>query len=282
MVGYWKIKKKAKEKTNKPIHLCSYHLEIVTVNILVYFLLLFVLSCWSGRLDLCICVHICIICMHACVYVYVSISIIYNPSSIIYDTHIYIYPTYKHIYTHIYVWYSASVLFNFILWAFHWPIKSLENPFGAWNKSLVLSLCRHCSSSQTAREAHSLGAGRLAGCAPRALLSRFCPPPAVSFADQMGAAAKASVFSVSVSGQSGPRSHKCLDWKKKILKSQTEEDVFCAQELKGLENGRTILSLSGVGLLWSSTNLPFLPIEFDMVLFTFPWPSLGQQGFSPA
>lgn len=41
-------------------------------------------------------------------------------------------------------------------------------------------------------------------------------------------------------------------------------------------------SASGVGLLWFSTNLPFLPVEFDMVLFTFPWPSLGQQDFSPA
>lgn len=42
------------------------------------------------------------------------------------------------------------------------------------------------------------------------------------------------------------------------------------------------LSPSGGGLLWFSTNLPFLPVEFDMVLFTFPWPSLGQQDFSPA
>jgi hypothetical protein len=41
-------------------------------------------------------------------------------------------------------------------------------------------------------------------------------------------------------------------------------------------------SPSLVGLLHFSTGLPFLPVDFDMVLFTFPWLTLGQQDFSPA
>lgn len=65
--------------------------------------------------------------------------------------------------------------------------------------------------------------------------------------------------------------------------SSEKKGFLCVQELKGLENGRTILSLPQEWPCFGfPLNRPFPPVEFDMVLFTFPWPRLGQQGFSPA
>lgn len=65
----------------------------------------------------------------------------------------------------------------------------------------------------------------------------------------------------------------------------SRKDAVSGQELKGLGHGRLVLTLQE----WvcfdchrSPPPPPFLPVELVMVLFTFPWPSLGQQDFYPA
>lgn len=174
-------------------------------------------------------------------------------------------------------------------------LKCLRIPLEASRECSVQSLCGCCLWCLKATKLSTLGEVGLAWCLhrlPRAASAHPCFLILPGLLDRWDPL-RAKLVSVRLSNPLfvGNFEFICLEDIKKGLRQthpgfhSSRKDAVSGQELKGLGHGRLVLTLQE----WvcfdchrSPPPPPFLPVELVMVLFTFPWPSLGQQDFYPA